>query len=288
MSEEIEFAEVEPEFQEAEQDINHDETTEENLHDDDQPDDETNGQDEAEEEDDSEELEFDGKAFKLPKDIAEGVKSMRKDYTEKTMTLAEQRKSFELEAKFHNENINDIAKVVSLNEQINQYDQVDWNGLSETDPVLWQKLFSQRALLERQRNQMVQEVTHKKQLRTSELQQEMAKQIEASDTVLKREIKEWSPDLKAKLSSYATNKLGFSADEFSGASADPRQMKMLYFAHVGEQMLAKQANKPKIVQSAKPVTNLTAKGAKVTRDPTQMSDAEFAAWRRKTIQKRGA
>jgi hypothetical protein len=288
MSDDIEFAKVEPEVQEAEQDINQDGTTEETLYDDDQPDAEASGQDETAEDDDSEELEFDGKAFKLPKDIAEGVKSMRKDYTEKTMTLAEQRKSFELEAKFHNENINDIARVVSLNEQINQYDQVDWNGLSETDPVLWQKLFSQRALLERQRNQMVQEVTHKKQLRTSEMQQEIAKQIEASDTVLKREIKEWSPELEAKLQKFAVSKLGFDDADVKKSKVDPRLYKLLYMAHVGEQMLAKQANKPKIVQSAKPVTNLTAKGAKVTRDPTQMSDAEFAAWRRKQIQKRGA
>ncbi|MBP9871730.1 MAG: hypothetical protein KBC53_09605, partial [Nitrosomonas sp.] len=46
-----------------------------------------------EDEDDSEEIEFNDKKFKLPKDIAEGVKSMRKDYTEKTMAVADQRKA---------------------------------------------------------------------------------------------------------------------------------------------------------------------------------------------------
>lgn len=61
--------------------------------------------DQTEVEDDSEEIEFNSKAYKLPKDIAAAVKDMQKDYTVKTQTLAEQRKSFEVVAQFQQENI---------------------------------------------------------------------------------------------------------------------------------------------------------------------------------------
>lgn len=287
MSDANEFAEDSPEVLESEQDINLDETTEDTLYDDDQPDDETEGQDEAEE-DDSEEVDFNDKTFKLPKDIAEGVKSMRKDYTEKTMALAEQRKSFESKAQFHKDNIADIAKVVAIDEQLKQYNQVNWSELSENDPVMVQKLMIQQRQLESQRNELAQALTRKEQEMSLNEQQEFAKRIEASETVLKRDIKDWSPELETKLQAFAVSKLGFDESDVKNSKVDPRLYKLLNMAYMGSQMLAKQASKPKVVTSAKPVTNLTSKGAKVTRDPSQMSDSEFAAWRRKTIQKRGA
>lgn len=287
MSDENEFAEDSPEVLESEQDINLDETTEETLYDDDQPDDETEGQDESEE-DDSEEVDFNDKTFKLPKDIAEGVKSMRKDYTEKTMALAEQRKSFESKAQFQKDNIADIARVVAIDEQLKQYNQVNWSELSENDPVMVQKLMIQQRQLESQRNELAQALTRKEQEMSLNEQQEFAKRIEASETVLKRDIKDWSPELETKLQAFAVSKLGFNESDVKNSKVDPRLYKLLNMAYMGNQMLAKQDSKPKVVTSAKPVTNLISKGAKVTRDPSQMSDSEFAAWRRKTIQRRGA
>jgi len=112
-------------------------------------DDQLDDSQDSEPEDDSEEIEFNDKAYKLPKDIAEAVKSMRSDYTTKTMSLAEQRKAFEAQSEFHQKHIADVAKVVALNERLAEYDQVDWNALSDSDPVLWQKLTSQRMTLER-------------------------------------------------------------------------------------------------------------------------------------------
>ena len=80
-------------FEEAEQDESYEDADEEQLE-----------SDEGEEQlDDSEELEFRGSKVRLPKDIAEGVRAMQKDYTEKTMTVAEQRKSVENFAKFQQE-----------------------------------------------------------------------------------------------------------------------------------------------------------------------------------------
>lgn len=269
---------------ESEQDIEENGTTDETLYDDNQPEE---GQDEIVE-DDSEEVDFNDKTFKLPKDIAEGVKSMRKDYTEKTMALAEQRKVFESKSQFYQNNIKDVAKVVAIDEQLAQYAQLDWNGLTDSDAGLAQKLMIQQRQLEMQRNQLSQEIARKEHEMNLTEQQEIAKRIEASENVLKRDIKEWSPELEAKLQAFAVRNLGFDEHDVKSSKVDPRLYKLLNMAYIGNQMLAKQANKPKLATAAKPVTNLTATGSKVTRDPNKMSDAEFSAWRRKQIQRRGA
>ena len=66
----------------------------------------------ADQEDDSEEVDFRGSKYRLPKDAAHGVREIQKDYTQKTMALAEQRKAFEAQAKFQQENWQDRKSVV--------------------------------------------------------------------------------------------------------------------------------------------------------------------------------
>lgn len=242
----------------------------------------------AESEDDgNEDLEFNSKAYRVPKDVAEAVRSMQKDYTQKTMSLSEQRKAFETQSRFQQEYIQDIAKVTAMDERIAEFNQVDWNRLSDEDPVLWQKLFSQKNILENQRGQLAQNVAQKQHEVALSQQQEIAKQIEASESVLKREIKDWSPQLESSLQEFAVAKLGFDISDVKQSKADPRLYKLLHMAYLGNQIMSKQVAKPKVVQQAKPVTVLQAKNTRVGKDPTQMNDAEFAKWRKQQIQKRG-
>jgi hypothetical protein len=249
---------------------------------DDQPDE---GQD-SEPEDDSEEIEFNDKAYKLPKDIAEAVKSMRSDYTNKTMSLAEQRKAFEAQSEFHQKHIADVAKVVALNERLAEYDQVDWNALSDSDPVLWQKLTSQRMTLERQRNQLAQDVTRKEQDLHLTRQQEFAKQIEASETVLRREIKDWSPALESKLQDFGVKAFGFDIDDVKKSKADPRLYKLLHMAFLGDQIVKKQAIKAAPTQ-AKPVPTISGKKSAIAKSIFEVDDQDaFEKMRRKQIAKR--
>lgn len=268
-SEAVENQEVESEFESYDEDANLDD------------------QDAEPEDDGTEELEFNQKSYKLPKDIAEAVRSMRKDYTEKTMAVAEQRKAFEAKMQFTEAFTADIAKLEAVNQRLAEFEQVDWNRLSDEDPVLWQKLFSQHRLLDSQRNQLAQQLAQKQQEMALKQQQEFAKAVEASETVLRREIKDWSPQLESNLQQFAVDRFGFDALDAKNAKADPRLYKLLHLAYLGDQIIKKQTTKPKIVP-AKPVTTLSAKNTKATRDPSQMSDAEFARWRASFKQKRGA
>lgn len=231
--------------------------------------------------DDSEEIEFNQKQYKLPKDIAVAVKDMQKDYTVKTQSLAEQRKTFESQAQFHQAHIQEIAEVVALNRQLEEFKKVDLFALSEQDPVKAQQLMFYKSGLEEQRNMLAQSISQKEQNLALEKQQEIAKRIEESESVLRRDIKDWSPELESNLQQFAVSKLGFDINDVKSSKADPRLYKLLHLAYVGNQIIQKQPAKPKIVQQAKPVTTLKSGGDKSLRNPKDMSQAEYAKWRRK-------
>lgn len=235
--------------------------------------------------DSSEEIEFNQKQYKLPKDIAVAVKDMQKDYTVKTQAVAEQRKQFEAQVQFHQQNIQDVAQIQALNNQLSEFGKVDWNALSAEDPVKAQQLFFYQKQIEDQRNALAQTIQQKNQQSTLERQQELAKRIEESESVLRRDIKEWSPELETKIVNFVGSVYSISPAEVQEIKHNPNAMKLLYDAYIGKQIIQKQTAKPKIAQ-AKPVTTLTAKGTKVSKDPTEMSDKEFDQWRRGQIKKR--
>ncbi len=242
--------------------------------------DDESGADDEEEDDGNEDLEFNQKSYRVPKDIAEAVKSMQKDYTQKTMSLADQRKAHEAQVQFEREFQKDVGKVYALNTQLEEYSKVDWNKLTDEDPVLWQKLMSQRQALEMQRQQLVAELSHKQQEATLQRQQETAKLIEASESELKRDIKDWSPQRAAEIREFAKSKFGFSEAELDGVKADPRIWKLFNLAFQGSKVISKPSAKPKVVPLASPVTTLKTKGAKSHKNPADMSQAEYAKWRK--------
>lgn len=231
------------------------------------------------EEDDAEEINFNDKAYKLPKDIAEGVKSMQKDYTQKTMHLAEQRRAFEAHVQMQQAVEVESKQLASIDATLEQFNQLDWNMLAQDNPGLMHQFIAQRAQYENQRKAIEQQIAQKRGHLALQEQQHTAKALEASEAVLKREIKDWSPQLESNLQQFAMDKFGFDAQDVKQAKLNPNLYKLLHMAYQGHQVISKQATKPKVVQQAKPVTTLKAKSTKVLRDPTKMSDAEFAKWR---------
>lgn len=237
--------------------------------------------------DDSEELEFNGEKYRMPKAVAEAHKSMQKDYTQKTQTLAEQRKTFERDAQFQQQNIQDIAKITALDEQIAQYKNLDWARLNQEDPSMFQQLRFQYEEIKDARGQLAGQLANKHQQVALMEQQETAKRIQESEAVLRREIKDWSPELESKLQNYAVSTFGFDPVDVQQSKSDPRLYKLLHAAFQGDQILKKQASKPVTpIDKAKPVTNLSGKAAKVSKQPYEMDDDEFASWRRAQIKRR--
>ena len=240
--------------------------------------DESNDQTDAD--DENEEIEFNSKAYKLPREIASAVKDMQKDYTTKTQAVAEQRKEFEAQAQFHQENIKEVAQLQSLDSNLAEFAQLDWMTVSQQDPAMFQQLAAQQKQLEAKRNELAGNLNAKFQKTTQERQLQEAKLTEESESEIKRIIKDWSPDLDSKLQRFAADRYGFPREHVSGYKKDPKLAKMLHDAYIGQQIIQKQiSNKPKTVD-AKPVTNLSAKSTVVNKNPATMSPAEYAKWRR--------
>lgn len=240
----------------------------------------TESQDQTEAEDDSEEIEFNSKAYKLPKEIASAVKDMQKDYTVKTQAVAEQRKAFEAQAQFHQENIKEVAQLEAINSSLSEFAQVDWGVVMQQDPAMFQQLVAQQKQLEEKRNQLAGNLNAKYQKSTEERQLQEAKLAQESESEIKRIIKDWSPELDSKLQRFAADRYGFPKDSIGEYKKDPKVAKLLHDAYVGQQIIQKQMNKPKPVQDAKPVTNLSAKATSVGKNPATMSPEQYAKWRR--------
>ena len=238
----------------------------------------TESQDQTEAEDDSEEIEFNSKAYKLPREIASAVKDMQKDYTVKTQAVAEQRKTFEAQVQFFEENKKDVAQLEAIKMSLAEYSQVDWTQVQ--DQAMFHQLAAQEKQLQSKFNELAGNLSAKYQKSTQDRQLAEARLVEESETEIKRLIKDWSPELDSKLQKFAADRYGFPRETVGEYKKDPRIAKLLHDSYIGQQIIQKQMNKPKPVQDAKPVTNLSAKATSVGKNPATMSPEQYAKWRR--------
>ncbi len=253
----------------------------------DQPDDHDNGDAEQEkEEEEEEELDVGDKKLLVPKSIAEIIKAerlMKADYTRKTQGVAEDKRTLETQqaqhqeqVKAHQTHLKEVAAILSIDDTLEQYSKVDWDALSEADPIEAQKHFMKYQQLGATRAVAVQKLQEAEQKTAFDAQQSRAKQIEDANVVLSRDIKGWSPEVATKLHEFAIKDLGFTPQEM-GQVTDPRIVKLLHQAYVGAS-LSKKQEAPKAAP-AKPVTVIKG-NAPIRKNPAQMPANEFAAWMR--------
>lgn len=248
------------------------------------------GQAQSQQDDDTEEVEHDGKKFRIPKELKSAL-MMQADYTRKTQELAEQRRTAEAErtrfAQANQEHIQGVARLVAMDEQIEAFNKVDWKTLSDNDPVQAQQAWMQFSQLKDARQQMAVQLQQQEQQRALEMQQVTAKQIEESQAVLARDIKGWSPQMAQQLTQFAAKEYGFQPQELAQVY-DPRVVKLLHSAWMGSELMKKQmaATQKPAGNPAKPVPQVGSGAAPAGKDPTRMSDAEWLESRMKSRAKR--
>lgn len=219
-------------------------------------------------------LKHDGVEIEKPESEVIALAQQGFDYTQKTQKLAEDRKAVETYAqtlKAQEQNFaqqvqvqaaltQDIAKVTAIDLQLGQYQNLDWQALSNTDPVEAQKLFFSYTQLKTTREQAMSEVQQKQQAFSSMQAQARSKQVELGQQVLAKEIPGWGPELAKTL--VATGKeYGFDDKELANLT-DPRAVKLL---HDAAQWRKLQASKPAVdkkVATASPVIKPGAKESK--------------------------
>lgn len=235
-----------------------------------------------------EEIEYDGEKYKVPPKLKDAF-LRQQDYTRKTQEVAAHRKEFEQQqaafkqqAEAHQKYIIDYAEAIAIEKQLEQYKQVDWSKLIEADPVEALKLDHQVRALQERRNQALAIVAQKQQREALETQQSLAKRLQEGRAELQRDINGWTEETARKVAEYGIS-IGYTPQEVSSIT-DPKIVKMLHKGWLYDQ-LQKQAAAPKPEVQEKPVTRIDATKAEA-KNPANMSDKEFAAWRRKQINAR--
>ena len=239
-----------------------------------------NPDDQAEEEEQSEDevpallkLKVNGEDVEKPLDEVVALAQQGLDYTQKTQQVAEQRKELEIYAEsikaqeqaFHeqmqlnNVLIEEVAKITSLDQQLNQYANVNWNQLSDNDFVEAQKLFFTYNQLQQERSQLVSQFEVKKQQVVQKQTQLMAEKIAKGKEILAKEIPNWSPETNQALLSTGKD-YGFSDAELNSI-VDPRHVKVLHDAMQWRKLQQNSVVKKK-VSNAKPVVKPGSKDTK--------------------------
>lgn len=211
--------------------------------------DEPESQTEGDGQDDAEEVEFEGKAYKVPKELKDAL-LRQADYTQKTQAVAEQRKAVEERAQLleQRERVMGMAfdKAVELREVQNrlaQFDQIDWQSLAQNDPAQATQL-----------NIAYQQLQREAQKKYGELQQVQTASQQLTENQRQQMLADAEKDLKARLPSFnaevaaqikvAAREYGITDQELN-AVMDPRYVHVL---HDAMKWRALQAEKPKAMQ----------------------------------------
>ena len=218
-------------------------------------------------------LKVNGEDVEKPLDEVVALAQQGLDYTQKTQQVAEQRKeleayaesikaqeqAFQEQMQLNNVLIEDVAKITSLDQQLNQYANVNWQQLSDNDFVEAQKLFFSYNQLQQERSQLVSQFEAKKQQVVQKQSQLMAEKIAKGKEVLAKEIPNWSPETNQALLSTGKD-YGFSDAELN-AIVDPRHVKVLHDAMQWRKLQQNSVVKKK-VSNAKPVVKPGSKDTK--------------------------
>jgi hypothetical protein len=239
--------------------------------------------------DDSEEVDYEGEKYKLPKKLKDAL-LRQQDYTQKTQQVAEQRRAIEAQAQQVQQHaemsqryVAEYAEAFALDKELQRYKEINFDQLTDSDPVTALKLDRQMRDLQARRDQVVATVTQKQQAQSIEQQRINAQRLNEGRAVLEREIKGWSPDTAKALVSFG-QELGYTEQELTQVN-DPRTVKLLHKAWQYDQLTKAKTAKPAPVTQERPVTRITASKATV-KTPATMTDNEFAQWRRSQIKNR--
>lgn len=189
------------------------------------------------------EFDLDGEKFVLPKKLEKAVLQER-DYTQKSQSLAEQRKSLDLvheqarvaqlHQQFQSEVAPEIQQLQMLDTVIKQTQSSDWTSMS-TEDLIRKRL--DLDTLKEQRASLLQMVEGKRQEWTQKQQAEFERIKSVSLDTIKKRIPSWDDKLAKSIREHALAE-GYTDAELTSI-IDPRHAVTLWKAHQFDQLQAK-------------------------------------------------
>ena len=235
-------------------------------------------------------IEYDGQEFEVPPVLKDAF-MRQSDYTQKTQSVAEQRKSLEAQAaaltqqqELQQQTFEDVAQVKAIDQQIEQYNALNWPELYQQDVGQAATLDHQKRELENQRQQTINRL-NQNQAKALECQRvEHARMREEGQKVLSKEIDNWTPELAQTIAAYGISQ---GLNEQAVASIiDPVHVKLIDKARRYDELVAKQKAAAPKAEPPKSAVKVKGKRAAVTKDPDKMSTEEWLKMRNSQIEKR--
>jgi len=209
------------------------------------------------------ELELDGQVHLLPAAL-KGAVLRQADYTRKTQELAEHRRALEAERDAFGQEVEtyriakgDRLRLMALDDQIADFDGVDWEAYAAEDLQGAQHLWGRLGEMTQARNRLAYAVAHADERGQLEAARKAAESMAATGERLREEIDGWSPEVAARLVDYA-QAFGVTLEELAQA-ADPRLWKLLHKAWKADQADLGQAGAQ--AMSVRPAVTVGAAGA---------------------------
>jgi hypothetical protein len=242
---------------------------------------------ESDDGDDTAEIEHNGQCYRVPKPL-KGAFLMHADYTRKTQDVAEQRRALaerdaflSQQTQLQAEHLQDVGRLLAYNNALAQYEQLNWDALRAHNPAHTQALLSQYMNVKNHRDGAANLLQAKVDRWRHARDAQDARQYAECQAVLTRDIKEWSPALSGRLKEFGMREFGFAPHEVASVS-DPRLIKVLYRAMIGDQLIKKGAASARAAEQEgiKPLPQLGGSAAATRWDPRHgASDrASTAEW----------
>jgi len=235
------------------------------------------------------EKEYGGKKYRIPKAL-EAEMLMHRDYTQKTQTLAEERRQVEAqraqweeERKAAAEAEDERLELKATKKAVAQYEAIDWTSFHAQDPENAQRQFMAYQMLRNKAQELEGTVSTKQQAALAREQEQRARILQAANDYLRQQIPDWSPTTAAQLRAVGVEQYGFDARELERV-VDPRFVRLLNDARLYRQSLAR-ASKPVDEKPQPQPVRKVGSSAPAAKNPDQMSTEEWMKWRNAQVKK---
>lgn len=242
----------------------------------------------TEPEEEYDDLEYEGKTYKVPKELKPGF-MMQSDYTKKTQEIAEQRKAIEA-LKAESESFKTLSedefklrtKAAAMDDKLQQYTTLNWSAIEDDDPVLAQKLQREWMMLKDQRMTLHSQIEETRKTLTDKQQQAEAKEIQKTVEEIKRRIPKWTNELDVELEKYGRS-MGLDDNAIKGIGRSAAAYEAIYKSYLYDKAVKKGAAKE--AEPLKPVTKVRTQNQAV-KDPDKMSTDEWVKWREAQLRRK--
>jgi hypothetical protein len=242
-------------------------------------------------EDDFEDTEWEGKTFRAPKG-AKSAMMMHADYTQKTQSLAAEKKAWAESVEADRTFTHDVGRLMTIDERLEQYSKVDWQAFNANNPQGAQAAYFEYQQLRDQRSSLANDLNHRSQQKAAQAEQEIAAQMSQEHAALTKPDPaygwdgKFTPERQTALSTFAKSQ-GYTDEQLARVTA--RDVKTLNAAMNWANHLKQQraAAKPPATE-AKPVPKVEkGRGNVKTGLHDDLSPEEWVRRRNAQIEARG-